>query len=197
MGMTQRINRPLLAGLSAALIGTGCATIPADEAIRTEPQVDLERFMGDWYVIASIPTFIEKNAYNAVESYELDYDGTVATTFSFRKGGFDGKQKTYTPRGFIKDESNAIWGMRFIWPIKADYRIVYLNEDYTQTIIGRNKRDYVWIMARTPTISNEDFFERVQLLREQGYDTSKLKMVPQRWDSETLQSAVAIEKFSD
>ena len=191
MTATQRSARkPLIVALSTAVLSTGCATIPPDQAIRTEARVDLERFMGDWYVIASIPTFIEKNAYNAVESYELDADGTVATTFTFRKGGFDGEVKTYNPRGFIRDEeSNAVWGMRFFWPIKADYRIVYVNDDYTQTIIGRNKRDYAWIMARTPSISDEDYFERVKLLREQGYDTSKLRLVPQRWENDSAASA--------
>jgi len=174
---------PLWAALTMTLLGNGCATVPADNEILTEMAVDLERFMGDWYVIASIPTFIEKNAYNAIESYELDQDGTVATTFSFSKGGYDGKRKVYNPRGFVRDTaSNAEWGMQFIWPIKADYRIVYLNDDYTQTIVGRNNRDYAWIMARTPTISNEDYFEHVKLLREQGYDTNKLKLVPQRWN---------------
>ena len=176
-------RRPLLVAMSTALIGSGCATLPATDEIRTESYVDLERFMGEWYVIASIPTAIEKNAYNATETYRLDDDGTIATTFAFRKGSFDGKQKTYNPRGFVRDtSSNAEWGMQFIWPIKADYRIVYVDDDYSQTIIGRNKRDYAWIMARTPTISREDFFERVRLLREQGYDTEKLKVVPQRWD---------------
>ena len=186
MNMTHRLARkPMLLALSTAVLGTGCASIPSDQTIRTEQAVDIERFMGDWYVIASIPTFIEKNAYDAVGTYALDADGTIDTTFSFRKGGFDGKQKTYNPRGFIRDtDSNAVWGMRFVWPIKADYRIVYVNDDYSQTIIGRNKRDFAWIMARTPTISNEDYFERVRLLREQGYDTSKLKLVPQRWDNE-------------
>ena len=179
----QPNRRPLLVAMSTALIGPGCATLPATDEIRTESYVDLERFMGEWYVIASIPTAIEKNAYNATETYRLDDDGTIATTFAFRKGGFDGKQKTYNPRGFVRDtSSNAEWGMQVIWPIKADYRIVYVDDDYSQTIIGRNKRDYAWIMARTPTISREDFFERVRLLREQGYDTEKLKVVPQRWD---------------
>ena len=183
-------KRPLIAALTAAVIGTGCSTMPATEEIRTENYVDLERFMGDWYVIASVPTFIEKEAYNAVETYALNDDGTIDTTFSFRKGGFDGKEKSYNPKGFVRDTtSNAIWGMRFIWPIKADYRIVYVNDDYSQTIIGRNKRDYVWIMARTPSISNEDFFERVELIREQGYDTSKLKLVPQQWDEQAAQVA--------
>ena len=183
-------KRPLIAALTAAVLGTGCAATPATEEIRTERYVDLERFMGDWYVIASVPTFIEKEAHNAVETYALNDDGTIDTTFSFRKGGFDGKEKSYNPKGFVRDTtSNAIWGMRFIWPIKADYRIVYVNDDYTQTIIGRNKRDYVWIMARTPSISNEDFFDRVELIREQGYDTSKLKLVPQQWDEQAAQVA--------
>ena len=152
--------------------------------IRTENHVDINRFMGDWYVIANIPTFIEKGAHNAVESYELNEDGTIATTFTFNKGSFDGELKQYHPKGFIlDDESNAVWGMQFIWPIKADYRIVYINNDYTQTIIGREKRDYVWIMARTPQIPEQDYLQMLKLLAEQGYDISQIKKVPQQWDN--------------
>lgn len=152
--------------------------------IRTENHVDINRFMGDWYVIANIPTFIEKGAHNAVESYELNEDGTIATTFTFNKGSFDGELKQYHPKGFIlDDESNAVWGMQFIWPIKADYRIVYINDDYTQTIIGREKRDYVWIMARTPQIPEQDYLQMLKLLAEQGYDISQIKKVPQQWDN--------------
>ena len=71
--------------------------------------------------------------------------------------------------------------MRFVWPIKADYRIVYLDADYTQTIIGRQDRDYVWIMSRTPTISDLDYDRLVSMVGSLGYDTSKLLRVPQRW----------------
>ncbi|MDO8825509.1 lipocalin family protein [Methylophaga sp.] len=150
--------------------------------IRTENYVDINRFMGDWYVIANIPTFIEKGAHNAVETYELNDDGTIATTFTFNKDSFDGEQKQYHPKGFITDtESNAVWGMQFIWPIKADYRIVYLNDDYTQTIVGREKRDFVWIMARTPKIPEKDYLEMLQLLAEEGYDISQIQKVPQQW----------------
>ena len=53
-----------------------------------------------------------------------------------------------TPRGFVRDtETNARWGMQFVWPIKADYRIVWLADDYSQTVVARQKRDYLWIMA--------------------------------------------------
>lgn len=143
--------------------------------------VDLERFMGDWYVIANIPTFIETNAYNAMESYRLAEDGTVATTFSFREGGFEGERKTYHPTGYIIDrQSNAVWGMQFIWPIKSDYRIISVNDAYDQTIIGRIQRDYVWLMARTPQISEGDYQRFLQVITEEGYDVSKVRKVPQQ-----------------
>ena len=157
-----------------------CASRGPD--MQTVDYVDLERFMGDWYVIANIPTFLEKGAHNAVESYALNDDGTVATTFVFRDGSFDGEEKTYTPKGFVRDDgSNALWGMRFIWPIKADYRIVYLDEDYSQTVIARQKRDFVWIMARTPQISEEEYARLIEFTASIGYDVSKIERVPQRW----------------
>jgi len=150
--------------------------------METVRYVELERFMGPWYVIANIPTFIEKGAHNAVETYRLNDDGSIATTFTFRDGSFDGKQKEYNPKGFVLDtETNARWGMRFIWPIKADYRIVYLDEDYSQTVIGRQDRDYVWIMARTPSISDLDYERLVSFVESLGYDTAKLQRVPQQW----------------
>jgi len=166
--------------LSGAVLLSGCqASLPA---LETVDHVDLERFMGDWYVIANIPTFVEKGAHNAVESYRLDEDGTIATTFTFRKDAFDGPEKQYHPRGFVRNtESNAEWGMQFIWPFKGDYRIIYLADDYSTTIIGRNKRDYVWLMARSPEMSADAYREAVQFIERAGYDTSALQRVPQRW----------------
>ena len=162
------------------LLGACQSTPPAPLA--TVPKVDLQRFMGDWYVIANISTFIEKGAYNAIESYRLDSDGTVAVTFTFRDGAFDGKEKRYTPRGFIRDRaSNALWGMQFIWPIKADFRITYLADDYSQTIISRQQRDYVWIMARTPTIADADYQRLLTIVGKRGYDVNQVQRVPQRW----------------
>ncbi len=137
--------------------------------------------MGDWYVIANIPTSIEKGAHNAVESYRLDDNGSIATTFTFKDGSFDGKLKTYNPRGFVRDDSNAVWGMQFIWPIKADYRIIYLDDHYKVTVIGRNKRDYVWIMARKPVIPEQENTKILDMLTSVGYDITKIQQVPQKW----------------
>jgi apolipoprotein D and lipocalin family protein len=180
--MTRRgWSRRWAAAAIACLALAGCQT-PAYPPLRTAPSVDLARFMGDWYVIASIPTFIETTAYNAVESYRLDADGSIATTFTFRDGGFEGEPRRYTPRGFVLDRaSNAAWGMQFIWPIKADYRIAWLAEDYSRTVIAREARDYVWIMARTPVISEAQYRSMVDFVAAQGYDIAKLRKVPQQW----------------
>jgi apolipoprotein D and lipocalin family protein len=163
-----------------ALLG-GCQS-SAHPPIALAGPVDLARFMGDWYVIANIPAFLEKGAHNAVESYRLEPDGSIATTFTFRADAFDGPEKRYTPRGFVREgQGNAVWGMQFLWPIKADFRIVYLTPDYAQTVIGREARDYVWIMARTPAIPEADYQGILRFLAEQGYDVARIQRVPQRW----------------
>ena len=172
----------LLCLLSLGLLA-GCqsASLPP---LTTVPQVDLERFMGDWYVIAHIPTWPERNAWNAIESYALNPDGTIATTFTFREGGFDGEHKEMHPTGFVTDtKSNAIWGMQFLWPFKADFRISYLTPDYGLTVISRERRDYVWVMARSPEIPETERQAVEEHLKASGYDLAELRYVPQRWEA--------------
>ena len=76
-------------------------------------------------------------------------------------------------------EHGAVWGQQYVWPFKADYRISYLAPDYSQTVITREKRDYVWIMARTPTIAAADLDRLLAVAVRQGYDASKIVRVPQ------------------
>ena len=156
----------LLAALASVV--AGCAN--AKPTIKPVDAVDLPRFMGDWYVIAHIPSRTERDAYDAVESYTLDADGRIRTTFRYRNGAFG----TVVP-----GTNNAVWGMRFVWPIKAEYVIVDLAPDYSRTIIGRSKRDYVWLMARTPRLSDAELQAAIARIAAMGYDTSKLRMVPQ------------------
>jgi len=164
---------------SLVLMLSACSSAPSLPVVE---RVDLERFMGDWYVIANIPTSAEEGAHNAVESYRLDDDGTIATTFTFRDGSFDGPERVMRPRGFVRDRnSNAVWGLQFFGPIKAEYLIAHEDADYTETIIARSRRDYVWIMARTPQIPEADYERLRRKVADLGYDTAQLQKVPQRW----------------
>lgn len=169
--------------LGVAVLGAAACKSSPSKPIDVVSRVDLKRYMGDWYVIANIPPFIEKGAHNSIENYRLDLDGAVATTFTYRAGSFDGKEKKIESRAYVLDrQSNAVWGVQFIWPIKADYRIVHLDDAYTRVIVGREKRDYLWIMARTPTIPDEEYRQLVAIAVAQGYDAALIRKVPQRWN---------------
>ena len=170
--------RQLFAALGIGALLSACASTPP--SIPPVASVDMPRFMGDWYVIAQIPTYIERKAYDSVESYRLDADGTIRTTFRYRNGSADAPLKTMEPVGrVVPGTNNAVWEMQFVWPIQAEYVIVDLAPDYSRTIVGRSKRDYVWLMSRQPSLPAPELAAAIQKIRELGYDTTKLRMVPQ------------------
>jgi apolipoprotein D and lipocalin family protein len=171
----------LLVVAATTAAGVAFARRGDDRPIPTVAHVDLDRYVGDWYVIAHIPSRPEREAWDAVESYARRPDGAIATTFTFRRGSFDAPVQTMTPVGFVREGTgNAVWGMRFVWPIQAEYRIAWLDAAYTQVVVVRNARDYAWIMARTPTIPEADYAAHVERLRAMGYDVGKVRKVPQR-----------------
>ena len=165
-----------------------CANHRVPQLEAMDRKVDLERFMGDWYVIGFIPIelpfFSEEGAHNGVESYRLTEDGVIETTYTFRDGGFDGPEKRFTPKGWVHDdETNAEWRMQFLWPFKAAYLIVYLDEEYQKTIIGVPDRDNVWIMSRDPQMSEAEYQWMLSYAANLGYDVEQVKRVPQKWFS--------------
>jgi apolipoprotein D and lipocalin family protein len=176
----MNLPKALLLACTFAMTSASAGADP--EPIKPVDRVDLPRFMGDWYVIAAIPTSFEKEAYDAVETYDLQADGRVATSFRFRSGSFDRPVKTIHSTGFVKEHSgNAVWGVQVFWPIKAQYIVAYLKSDYSQTIVARDARDYTWIMARTPTIRQADYDELLARVKAMGYPVSKMRKVPQAW----------------
>jgi apolipoprotein D and lipocalin family protein len=181
--------RQLTSALPALLLGISMAFLSActsQPPITPVAHVDLKRYMGDWYVIASIPTRFERNAYNAVESYEMRPDGRIQTVFRYREGSFGGKLKTMHPTGFVEpDSENAIWSMQFLWPFKAEYVIAWLDPSYRMVVVARSKRDYVWIMARTPSIPEPQYELLSMRVAALGYDPKELRRVPQQWPEDS------------
>lgn len=165
--------------LCSSVLLAGCATSAAPPPIRTMEYVDLDRWSGEWFVLASIPTVLEQDAFNAVEIYDKPDNGVVQTTFRFNKGALDGDVKEYRPKGFVTEGSGgAVWGMQFVWPIKAEYRILYVDEDYEFSIVGRSKRDFVWIMARDADVNEAEFQRLLNIVEQEGYDLAKIRRVP-------------------
>jgi len=143
--------------------------------------VDLERFMGDWYVVGIIPNFIEKNAVNGIENYQLNAKGQVDITYTFYKSDPQGQRKTMHAKGFIQDERHSEWRVQFIWPLKLPYLVIMLDDDYQYTVIGVPNRKFIWIMSRTPEIEDTQYQNILAQLGEKGYDTAQIKKMPQIW----------------
>lgn len=173
------IPRTLLFGL--VLLAAGCSLAPP-KSFPVADNVDLDRFMGAWYVIAHIPPSKTENAYNEIERYSRgEDDDTVNVKFTYREGGFDGPEKTMRPWATVLDDpSNALWAMHFYYVLRLQYVISYVSSDYDATIIARDKRDFVWIMARTPQIDEARYQSLVKRVGDMGYDTAKLRRVPQQ-----------------
>lgn len=160
----------------------GCGSRQALPVLPLAKDVDLQRFMGAWYVIGFIPLYPEKDAHNGIERYRLADDGSIDVAYRFRRGGHDGELKHYSPRArVVPGSGNAIWRMQFLWPFSADFRIAYLDDQYQEVIIARQARDYVWLMARSPDMAEARFAELRQMIAEMGYDIDDFRRQPQRW----------------
>lgn len=142
-------------------------------------QVDLNRYSGKWYVIASIPTRFDKNWTYVTESYTLRKDGKIDIFTTYHKGG-DPKQHAVGSKGFPDAASrNVKWKVQFVWPFKADYLIEELADEYTYVVVGHPKRKYLYIMNRSGKMGQIQYEEILKRMAEKGYDLSKLQKTEQ------------------
>lgn len=149
-----------------------------EETMETVEQVDINKFMGDWYVQGIIPNFIEKGATNGIESYQLKEEGVVQIQYTFKKNG---KPKTMNAKAFIQDDTNAYWKVQFLWPVKLPYLVIDLAPDYSHTVIGVPNKKFVWIMSREPEMAETTYDEIINKLDVIGYDTTKIVKMEQNW----------------
>lgn len=178
----MRHSKKLICGLCLVLAFAACRSAMAEKPLQPVGHVDLSRYVGRWYVIASIPTRFERNGYNQVESYRLEPDGDVCTTFRFRQGGFRGPVKViHSTASVVSGSGNGEWKVHLLWLLRLQYIVAWLAPDYSQVIVARDARDYVWLMARTPQISASDYQSMVARVQAMGYDLKGLRRVPQGW----------------
>jgi apolipoprotein D and lipocalin family protein len=152
------------------------------EPLKTVSHVDLPRYMGDWYVIANIPYFAEKNCFDSIESYALRADGKIDNWFTCRKKSFDAPlERKATAVATVDDNSsNAAWHVTFFKFISVKYMILDLDADYQWVLVGHPSRRYGWIMARAKTL-DESIYQRIlRNASAQGYDPARFVKVPQR-----------------
>lgn len=184
---TQRISdrASLCAALAAAVsvLFAGCAsTSRSGDELKTVERVELDRYMGDWYVIANIPNRAEKDCHDSIEIYELRPDGRINNRFECRDGSFDKpmERRLDTIATVFNAGTNAEWRVRIFRVIQAKYLVIDLDPAYQWAVVGHPSRAYGWVLARTKSLPDEVYSGIMGRLREQGYDVSKFARIPQK-----------------
>jgi apolipoprotein D and lipocalin family protein len=143
--------------------------------LQTVPHVDLDRYMGKWYEIASFPQRFQKGCVASVATYTLRKDGDVDVLNQCRDKTLDGKLRSAKGKAWVVDrKSNARLKVRFFWPFSGDYWIIDLDPDYQYAVVGHPKRTYLWILSRSSQMDSSIYDGILERLKNQHYDLSRL-----------------------
>jgi len=144
------------------------------------PHVDLQRYMGPWRIIATTDNRAERNFVDAVETYSELPGGRIAVKFEWRSKSFEAPLKDHHFKGKVKDPgTNAKWRMRLLPPFSAKYIILKVDESYQWAVVGHPSRKYGWVLARNRTLPEATYARALEVLRSQGYTTTRFRKVPQ------------------
>ena len=142
--------------------------------------VDLERYAGKWYEIASIPNMFQRNCFGTIARYEMREDGTMEVINSCRKGSLEEEPSSTTGVARVKDEtSNAKLRVSFFWPLSVSYWIIDLDPNYKWAVVGTPSRNYLWVISREPAMDEKLYQQILARAAAQGFDVSELQRTPQ------------------
>ena len=166
--------------LLAACASTGEKSMPP---LETTAVVDLDRYMGRWWVIANVPYFAEKGKVATADIYDLREDGRIGNVYAYRKG-FDKPEKTMKGLAtVVPGTNNAQWRIAFYGGlVRADYLVLEVAPDYSWALIGHPKRKLAWVFSRTPQMDDAQYQTLRAKFSAWGYDPATLQRVPQTAD---------------
>jgi len=145
---------------------TGCEeSLPLD----TVSYVDLERYQGTWYEIGRLPNNFERDAIKVTANYQIKENGRVRV---LNRAYNTKKEKWIESLGEAKVIEPGKLKVSFFKPFYGDYYIMELDENYQWVLVGNPSRDYLWILSRTPEISEELYDKLLNIAKEKGFETN-------------------------
>lgn len=140
------------------------------------PYVDLQRYLGRWYEIATIPQRFQKGCVAVTADYSLLRNGDIGVVNTCRQGTLSGKVRSVHGRARVVDKvTGAKLTVTFFWPFWGAYWIIALDTDYRWAVVGHPSRDYLWILSRSPQMDQALYEELLTLVAGKGYDPSDLE----------------------
>lgn len=166
------IMKQILYSTIIAFMVLGCSE---DLPLDTVSHVDVNRYMGKWYEIASFPTSFQKDCTGTTALYSRNPDGTVNVLNRCYKKTLDGPESRAEGSAYVADPStNSKLKVTFFWPFYGDYWIIDLADDYSYAVVGYPNRKYLWILSRTPQMSTQLYNSILLRIQKKGFDVSKL-----------------------
>jgi apolipoprotein D and lipocalin family protein len=186
---TSRSNMTMSAGrrLRCAAIGllvlglVACGPSTTERSglpeLQTVSSVDLGRYLGTWYEIASFPQRFQEGCTGTTATYTLREDGDIDVLNRCFLNSLDGEENTAHGRARVVDTTtNAKLKVSFFRPFWGDYWIIDLGPDYEYAVVGHPGRDYLWILSRSPQMDEalyQDILERLE--QNSHYEINRLQ----------------------
>ncbi|MCX6310660.1 MAG: lipocalin family protein [Bacteroidetes bacterium] len=150
------------------------------QTLQTVPNVDITKYCGKWYEIASYPQSFQKGCHCTTAEYTLSDKGYVIVENRCNRDSVTGKQSYIKGKAFVeKNSGNAKLKVQFFWPFKGKYWIIDLADDYSYAVVSDPSMKYLWILSRTPKMDEALYKKITDRLKEKGFDLTKLKVTQQ------------------
>lgn len=155
--------------------------LPAQaQTLETVKEVDLQKYAGKWYEIASFPQRFQKGCNCTTAEYTTTDKGYVIVENRCNKDSINGKESYIKGKAFVqKNSGNAKLKVQFFWPFKGKYWIIDLADDYSYAVVSHPNRKYLWILSRTPQMNPATYEKILADLRTKNFDLSQLKVTTQ------------------
>ncbi len=160
----------------ALIIITMKTSIASSQTLETVSYVDLNKYVGKWYEIASYPQYFQKGCNCTTAEYTLSEKGFVIVENRCNKDSINGKQSYIKGKAFVeKGSGNAKLKVRFFWPFSAKYWIIDLASDYSYAVVSHPNKKFLWILSRTAKMNDTLYQNILTRLKSKGFDLSKLR----------------------
>ncbi|MDV7145772.1 lipocalin family protein [Tropicimonas sp. TH_r6] len=176
----NRIRRAIVAGLMILVGGAALAETYRDRDVEMQAvtELDLERYLGTWYEIARFPNRFEKGCEGVTAEYGLRDDGKISVLNTCRIGVPDGEVKSADGQAKVVGPGKlSVTFVPWLPFARGDYWVLYLDEAYELAVVGAPRGTTGWILARSPSISAQERAKAEEILRQNGYDPSRLREV--------------------
>ena len=150
------------------------------QSLISVPNVDLNKYAGKWFEIASYPQRFQKGCHCTTAEYTLNKKGYVIVENRCNRGSINGKQSYIKGKAFVvKNSGNAKLKVQFFWPFTGKYWIIDLADDYSYAVVSHPNKKYLWILSRTPKMEDVIYQQILTRLNKMGFDLAKLQITQQ------------------